>query len=316
MAPGRSTLQLTQPIASFMRACLQQSADRLRQAEASNDTIGLPNAEQVHQSRVAIRRARATLSLCEDLLPRRRRRQLQRRLRWLSKKLGEVRDLDVYSAHLNDYLAAMPDDTRTRLATYESRLQERCVSARSALAPLYRRRRYQRLMASFAGLLQRLANEREWKRRWHATLAEELPARIERATRRLLRYGNGIRSGSPPEKLHRLRIRVKKLRYQLEYCAEVYPRTLQRASRAARRLQNHLGAYQDACIASRRLQKHARTINSQSGTDSELAPLRKLHRHQLARARSLRRQFNDEWARFAAAAQHLDWPETASHDTP
>ena len=70
---------------------------------------------------------------------------------------------------------------------------------------------------------------------------------------RILKQGRAIRRHSPPERLHKLRIEIKRLRYLLEYLQEPYGEPLTRATRRLRTLQNTLGDHQDAEVASERL---------------------------------------------------------------
>src|SRR5262245_27990506 len=60
--------------------------------------------EHVHRLRVATRRASAALKLYRDLLPRRARRWVKKRLRKIRRAAGDARDFDVLATRLvEDY---------------------------------------------------------------------------------------------------------------------------------------------------------------------------------------------------------------------
>jgi len=69
--------------------------------------------EGVHLMRVATRRARAALDAFANALPEREREQLAADLRWLTKVLGRVRDLDVQLEQLHGYRAELEGLART-----------------------------------------------------------------------------------------------------------------------------------------------------------------------------------------------------------
>ncbi len=56
-------------------------------------------AEPLHQARVALRRLRSALSLFEVVVTDKKYMRLKRRLRDVSRQLGEARNLDVYLAN-------------------------------------------------------------------------------------------------------------------------------------------------------------------------------------------------------------------------
>jgi inorganic triphosphatase YgiF len=55
-----------------------------------------PEADAVHQMRVALRRLRATITLFKNVVEDDRRDQVKAELKWMANLLGEARDLDVY----------------------------------------------------------------------------------------------------------------------------------------------------------------------------------------------------------------------------
>ncbi|MCB0316155.1 MAG: CHAD domain-containing protein, partial [Calditrichaeota bacterium] len=64
-----------------------------------------------------------------------------------------------------------------------------------------------------------------------------------------LKRGGKINQRSPDAKLHRLRIDCKKLRYLLEFFNSLFPgEKMSRLIKQLKKLQNHLGRFQDICV--------------------------------------------------------------------
>jgi CHAD domain-containing protein len=148
-------------------------------------------------------------------------------------------------------------------------------------------RRYEEFLEGFAGFLQRGPTRRVGAQPPVLAAAPELIARRYRKARRLAR---AITEASPPEAYHALRIRLKRLRYAVEFLAPLYGRPARALIRRVVALQDLLGRHQDACTAVAHLRELA------------LAPRRKLPPatlfvmgqiagHTLREAEALRRRF-------------------------
>jgi CHAD domain-containing protein len=90
----------------------------------------------------------------------------------------------------------------------------------------------------------------------------------------VLKRGRKIDDDSPPELLHRLRIDCKKLRYLLEFFAELYPaKRIRPMIGALKKLQNCLGDYNDLTVE---LQSLARIVERLPADDNgpESGPVR------------------------------------------
>jgi CHAD domain-containing protein len=65
----------------------------------------------------------------------------------------------------------------------------------------------------------------------------------------VIKQGRSIKDGSPPQRLHRLRIECKKLRYLLEFFAPLYAeQDVRRLVGALKKLQNNLGDHNDYAL--------------------------------------------------------------------
>jgi CHAD domain-containing protein len=117
-----------------------------------------------------------------------------------------------------------------------------------------------------------------------------IPERI----RLILKAGRQIDRKSKAKELHRLRIRIKRLRYQLELLAEPYGGPLQKASKRLRKLQDTLGAHQDACLAQSVLKDYRHQLRAKS----DKSCFAELMTFEADRAAVLRKRFHRDWLKF------------------
>ncbi len=236
--------------AAIARAC---AAEVLEAAELPG--LG-DEPEHLHRLRVAIRRARAALSLFRVATQENRRLPLARELRRLQRRLGAAREWDVL---VDETLAALPPSLRARPAAgalvrlAEARREEGRKEVRAALhrpdsiATLRR-------LAAWPGRHLGAAPRGPWREDMLAAPAASVAAEVlEAHHRKAARLGRKLKRLDTPA-LHRLRIRVKKLRYAAEFLAPYAPgRGTKRYLAALRDLQQALGTWHDLAIAEARL---------------------------------------------------------------
>jgi len=212
------------------------------------------DAESVHQARIATRRLRAVLAVTDR--PDSDRVKLCRRL---GRALGAVREADM---------------TLEVFKTLGTRLPSAGAAIGSVLQLVARdqRRTRRRLVKTLDHLkLQPLATLREapspmtiafWKD-WRGTVASEVASRRHAAADALDRASAVFM----PNRLHRVRIAVKKLRYALEIAdAAALWVDKDDALRDLRKAQEVLGSLHDVCVARRlidQLDTDGRTMASE-----------------------------------------------------
>jgi CHAD domain-containing protein len=135
------------------------------------------------------------------------------------------------------------------------------------------------------------------------TIAEAAAERIRRVARRMVREGQAIGDGTPPEALHELRKRGKELRYLLELFGglwpeeEVKPRVAQ-----LKRLQDVLGRFQDREVQATFLRSLSGELaQAEGGTDAVLALGLVLDRLR-ADQHAARAEFHERFVAFAETA--------------
>jgi CHAD domain-containing protein len=248
---GRVEVDPDGPIGALAMAVLRRHLSTLVAREPGT-RLG-DDIEELHDMRVASRRLRAALSLFADVLPT-SVSGLREELGWIAQALGAVRDLDVQLEQLDGWLGQVPEADREALGALRSLLVAERNEARSSLLAMLDSRRYEAFVARFGRLLRA-------RRRLSGPAA--LPARavapdlLETRFRKLRARGDRIGPGSEPAEFHRLRIHGKRLRYALEFFADLYPEQTRQLIKRLVTLQDLLGQHQDADVAISRLRRLA-----------------------------------------------------------
>ncbi len=264
------------PAAAPIEAIGAALAEQYRRLLAHDPGVRLGvEAEDVHQMRVATRRARAFLRVGRAFVGVDWAEELRTELGWLGSALGPARDLDVLLEHLRADLAALGEEAPFA-ELVESLEGERASARKGAIAALEDER--------YLRLLDRLE------------AAEEPPAAPDpgsntlasvwsRELKRLRRTFARLDDDSTDRELHKARIRVKRARYAAELALHELGEPGTRFVEAAKRLQDVLGEHQDARVASERITTWA----------SEADPDGRAVTRLLAREKARRRRARAAW---------------------
>ena len=244
--------------------------------------------EDLHQMRVATRRARAFLRAARDLVDPEWAESLRTELGWLGSLLGPARDADVLYEHLSSALAGLEEEAAAGQAPLLRALErERSRARRSAVTALTRKR--------YFALLDRLEQAGQ------PPLVSETDARLAdlwwdefKRTRKAFAV---LDDDSPDDELHAARIRVKRARYSAELAAHELGAGGERFVTAAKKLQDVLGNHQDAVVAEEWL-----TRFGDASPESEAVVARLVDRER-KRRRKARRGWPDAWDRLLRRAR-------------
>jgi len=207
--------------------------------------------EHLHDMRVAGRRMRAALKLFGRAYPEGEADGLRRRLGDFGRHLGEVRDLDVFIEEIGRLcggLLSVDSDACDPLLFHLARERERARE----------RMRESLDSPAFAALKQDLA------RLLHsgppaglpeadASILHFGPRVIRGAHRKATRLGRKLTLDSPAAEYHKLRIRGKRLRYTLEFLADIYGAAAKELIAVLVEVQDLLGLHQDAQVSADKL---------------------------------------------------------------
>lgn len=216
--------------------------------------------EDLHDMRVATRRMRAALDLFADVLPV-RAGHVRAELGWVADALGRVRDLDVQLERVEQFSAAAAPGSTGALKDLAELLHQRRQEARAALLACVESARYERLVASYAAMLQRGPLRRAGPANAPAVLA--VPDLIRSRHGAVTKAAKKARRSGNLDDFHRLRIRGKRLRYATEFVSELYGAPAKRYVKTVVKLQDALGSMQDARVAAEQL--HAVAVEEHDG---------------------------------------------------
>ncbi len=226
--------------------------------------------EGVHQMRVAARSLRGVLKVHAKLLPQESAKRLADELSWLGRELGAARNSDVFLTETLGPLLVSDKRAPGLTGLYEAAQQLRAEAYRDLVA-LLDGPRYCRLLL----LLGRWTASQSW-------LAQPLSPRVarfyepaDRQEARLLerKHAKAIDTVSDARKLsteslHKLRIRLKTLRYGCEAAAPAFQRKGVRSYIARLKgLQDVLGHLNDAAISRVLLTALLQRLGPEAGPD-------------------------------------------------
>ena len=212
------------------RACLHQLA--ANEAALPQDT-----AEAVHEMRVALRRMRAAISLFSDMLAGPQTAAMKAQFKWLGQELGPARELDVFIKRVIGRVkdrkssgaggvGAMTRDVRRRRRRAFGRAEGTIASAR------YRDLVLETAAWIEAGAWTRNDNVRTLRERPITAVAAE---ELRRRCKKIRKQGRKLAALDAKHR-HKLRIKVKKIRYAADFFGAVFP-----GNKAARRRAKFVG---------------------------------------------------------------------------
>lgn len=204
------------------------------------------DVEAVHQLRVSVRRARAACKLYDSLLPPRRARRINKRLRKLRKVAGDARDLDVLAIRLRENVA---ESKQRRVILKEVARYRR--HAQRPLAKEYRRAKRGDFAAKSAALIE--------KTRWREEAAEPCFGSYARVAFLPMVDDFFVASDadlSDVKSLHQMRISGKQIRYAMELLESAFDRSFrEQIYPVLGDVQDHLGRINDHATALARYQR-------------------------------------------------------------
>ena len=276
---------------------LRRHFDRLLWNEPGT-RLGL-DPECLHDMRVASRRMLAALRVFGEALPPRRAKALGEEVKWVARQLGQVRDLDVSLARIQEEIAQLGPDAEEALRSYQDHLLAERRKARARMLRALDSKRF----ARFAGRMGRFLGAGP-PRRPAATLARR-PVRdaaqtlIRSLLKKFLREGRRLDRDSAAEVLHGFRKRCKMMRYACEFFSDVYGKPALRVARRVVAVQDALGEHQDACVANENLRRFAVDHPAPRGRRSEaLLTLGRLMARREMFADTCRDAFAKAWKRL------------------
>lgn len=264
-------------------------------AHLQDNEIGLlagRDPEYLHQARVALRRLRSAFRVFDAAMPGLRSARILDELKPVGRLLGEARDVDVFAL---ETLPRAGSAQQAGVAALHRRAHNARRRATAAVRAAIAAPEYPAMMLRLAQAISAGQRRSETARpaaadvtllKFATKLLSHRYARAQKCGRRMSQFGLAD--------FHRLRIRVKRLRYAIEFFLPLIEHKAQRTLRALIELQELLGRLNDDATAWRLLE---RLSSADSSTDYQQA-IGFLRGWCASDGQLCRNQLEDAWRRF------------------
>jgi inorganic triphosphatase YgiF len=229
--------------------------DCLKQVISNKPAVMGGDAEGIHQMRVGLRRLRAGISLFSDIVADAKTKHIKTELKWLTNELGPAREFEVFLSRV----VAPLGKQHARLAGMRSLSHDLADQREAAIAravAAVSSPRFRDLTLDCATWLEigdwREPPDEALRARCEEPIENMARTQLQKHWKKIRRRGRELANLDPHER-HKLRIRVKKLRYATEFYKAVFPGKKQHKRRAAflaalKDLQDRFGELNDIFV--------------------------------------------------------------------
>lgn len=207
-----------QALASIYPACITNIIDNEEACIDGRDPEG------VHQMRISVRRLRSSLKVFQDYIDPPRVAWMAEDLKWLGNCLGPARDWDVYISEILPGVSGYGVDA-TQIRHLIEVADKRRTEAYALVRETLQSKRYAKMMfhlTAFVGVEGWLALPVSADNPLLLSLGDRAESILGKAYRKLLKDGKNLADKDMTAR-HEVRIRLKKLRYAVEFLRGVYP---------------------------------------------------------------------------------------------
>jgi CHAD domain-containing protein len=207
------------------------------------------DTEVLHDFRVAIRRTRSALAQIKNVFPTRTTDRFKKDFAFIGKRTNALRDLDVYLLNQDAYKARLPAVLRDDIDPLFEHLRKKRARAFQYVLRGLRSKKYAQIIKDWESFLNKPPPGSATAANAELPIIELACSRIYKKFRGIVKAGSKILAITEDELLHALRIECKKLRYLMEFFANLFPRKKINALIAQlKNLQDNLGDFNDLCV--------------------------------------------------------------------
>ncbi len=261
--PGKLTVEPTDPMGLFgCRVLFSQFSCVLSHEKG---TIKGEDIEDLHDMRVAVRRMRAAAKVFEAYLDSGKLKPHLKELKRTLGALGKVRDLDVFREKAEKYLETLPSGHEHDLDQLYKILSKERGKARENLLDYLDSGKYSRFKRDFSDALSSpetliLQTTSEKCDTLPHRIMDVLPSILYARLADVDAYYEWVEGlYLPVNRMHRLRIAAKGLRYTLEFFEGILGDDAKIMIEELKNLQDHLGDLHDSIVAIDLLDSFLRT---------------------------------------------------------
>jgi triphosphatase len=203
------------------------------------------DSEFVHQARVATRRMRSVLRLFGGAIPDRTAAYLAGEMKWLGGQFGAVRDIDVFLLNLSRLKGKVERLPGKKKRAFENLIEKDRHGLWDRLREALESPRYKALERRFVQFLEKPLASSPRASLASKTVREVAPVLITEKLDAVIQQGHTQLAEPNLKEFHRLRIRMKRLRYACEFMASAYDGALDPFIERMVEIQDCLGELQD-----------------------------------------------------------------------
>ncbi|WP_417593920.1 CHAD domain-containing protein [Oceanospirillum sp.] len=226
----------------------------------------------LHQYRVALRRLRALFTQMKQSIGRDESQWFKKQLTQIAQTTGRLRDLDVCLESEDYYLSLVPAHFHIGLGKLfrdiaGERQKEQKMLAQRLNSPEY---------LSQIGLIESRISlcPQSPPRKGHKAILKQASRQIVSRYNAISMDAADITGHSPDEQVHEVRLACKKLRYLLEFFADLFPKEeIRPLLKALKQLQNNLGRFNDLCVQRENLEIYLKGRNTSADTEAAVHAL-------------------------------------------
>ena len=286
-----------QPAGTAVRTVLKDLLQAMQDSEAA--VIADRDAEDLHRYRVALRRTRSCIGQLKRSLPEDPIGEFKLEFAWLGSVTGPTRDLDVLLDDMKRYRKKLDKTSRPNLEPLIELIRNDKQLEHERLVAQLDTDRYRSLVSGWRAFLDSPSDAADAPEAGNPII-EVAAERIRSRYRRVVRRGRHLDAMKATDRLHRLRIDGKKLRYLLEFFRGLFPgETVDPLIATLKRLQDQLGRFNDLVVQQSALSKMLARLESDGRTDAAtFVTVERLLENLARRERRVRRRFRGEFDRF------------------
>lgn len=207
--------------------------------------------EALHDMRVATRRMRAALDIFNDSFTPKTIKTLFKGLRQTGRRLGRVRDQDVFIDNARRYLLTLPEEQRQGLNPLIANWEDARQNYRQDMLAHLNSKAYREFKENFLVFVNTPGAGVRTQTNGILTprLVREIAPQLIYSCLADVRAFEPIIDTATLPQFHALRIAFKKFRYAIEFFQEVLGQEVRQVINDLKKIQDHLGELNDAQVA-------------------------------------------------------------------
>lgn len=229
--------------------------------------------EFLHDYRVAVRRTRSALSQLTRILPKEKSVHFRQGFKFIQNATNSARDFDVDIENKEDYKAILPVTLHAGVDSLTKYLKKERTKVQQSLVQFLNSERYLKLKKEWSVFISELGENITDSGNTFLPADKLAAQNINSLLKKTILAGEKITEDSPDEEYHEFRIRLKKLRYLLEFFTGLFPqKQMEFILRQLKLLQDNLGEFNDICIQQVKLSHYLTSIKLKPAQEKLILP--------------------------------------------